>query len=153
MSFCLPLLLVIQLTVESCLHRVGHFTHVFLDEAGQATEPESLIPISFISERNGQVWAKAQIIHNIFKWINSLCAHPPLLLDSISWWPLSVGPGDQVQDGSCLWVRGVPAGTADGQPALLQTRQGLRPETGQRKSHTSKTVWHAAQEWSHCSFM
>lgn len=60
-------------------------------------------------------------------------------LDSISWWPLSVGPGDQVQDGSCLWVRGVPAGTADGQPALLQTRPGLRPETGQRNSHTSNT--------------
>lgn len=55
MSFCLSLLLVIQLTEGSCLHRVGHFTHVFLDEAGQATEPESLIPISFISERDGQV--------------------------------------------------------------------------------------------------
>uniref|UniRef100_A0A3Q3VQZ5 RNA helicase n=1 Tax=Mola mola TaxID=94237 RepID=A0A3Q3VQZ5_MOLML len=35
--------------------RVGHFTHFFLDEAGQATEPESLIPISFISERDGQI--------------------------------------------------------------------------------------------------
>ncbi|XP_029010608.1 RNA helicase Mov10l1 [Betta splendens] len=35
--------------------RVGHFTHVFLDEAGQATEPESLIPISLVSERDGQI--------------------------------------------------------------------------------------------------
>ncbi|XP_058500594.1 RNA helicase Mov10l1 [Solea solea] len=35
--------------------QVGHFTHVFLDEAGQATEPESLIPISLVSERNGQI--------------------------------------------------------------------------------------------------
>ncbi|XP_061578737.1 RNA helicase Mov10l1 [Cololabis saira] len=35
--------------------QVGHFTHMFLDEAGQATEPESLIPISFISERDGQI--------------------------------------------------------------------------------------------------
>lgn len=55
MSFCLSLLLVLRLTVGSCLNRVGHFTHVFLDEAGQATEPESRIPISFISERDGQV--------------------------------------------------------------------------------------------------
>uniref|UniRef100_A0AAQ5ZF66 RNA helicase n=1 Tax=Amphiprion ocellaris TaxID=80972 RepID=A0AAQ5ZF66_AMPOC len=35
--------------------QVGHFTHVFLDEAGQATEPESLIPISLVSERDGQI--------------------------------------------------------------------------------------------------
>ncbi|TNN76027.1 RNA helicase Mov10l1 [Liparis tanakae] len=35
--------------------QVGHFTHVFLDEAGQATEPESLIPMSFMSERDGQL--------------------------------------------------------------------------------------------------
>ncbi|XP_047452649.1 RNA helicase Mov10l1 [Mugil cephalus] len=35
--------------------QVGHFTHVFLDEASQATEPESLIPISLVSERDGQI--------------------------------------------------------------------------------------------------
>lgn len=35
--------------------RLGHFTHVILDEAGQASEPESLIPIGLISEVNGQV--------------------------------------------------------------------------------------------------
>ncbi|NXX82385.1 M10L1 helicase, partial [Urocolius indicus] len=35
--------------------RPGHFTHLFLDEAGQATEPESLIPIGLISEANGQI--------------------------------------------------------------------------------------------------
>ncbi|XP_030586906.1 LOW QUALITY PROTEIN: RNA helicase Mov10l1 [Archocentrus centrarchus] len=33
---------------------VGHFTHLFLDEAGQATEPESLIPMSLLSETDGQ---------------------------------------------------------------------------------------------------
>ncbi|KAF3688597.1 RNA helicase Mov10l1 [Channa argus] len=35
--------------------QVGHFTHVFLDEAGQATEPESLIPISCASAKDGQI--------------------------------------------------------------------------------------------------
>lgn len=70
---------------------------------------------------------------------SSLCS-----LDSTSWWPLSVGPSDQVQDRSCLWVRGVHAGKADGQPALLQTRLGLQPETSQRNIHMSKTVWHTA---------
>uniref|UniRef100_A0A8V5FQ25 Uncharacterized protein n=1 Tax=Melopsittacus undulatus TaxID=13146 RepID=A0A8V5FQ25_MELUD len=34
---------------------LGHFTHVILDEAGQVTEPESLIPIGLISEANGQI--------------------------------------------------------------------------------------------------
>ncbi|XP_055011707.1 RNA helicase Mov10l1 [Boleophthalmus pectinirostris] len=35
--------------------QVGHFTHVFLDEAGQAMEPEALIPISLVSEKDGQI--------------------------------------------------------------------------------------------------
>ncbi|CAL9696558.1 unnamed protein product [Knipowitschia caucasica] len=35
--------------------QVGHFTHIFLDEAGQATEPEALIPISLVSEVDGQI--------------------------------------------------------------------------------------------------
>lgn len=38
-----------------CVFSVGHFTHVFVDEAGQATEPESLIPLSLLSETSGQV--------------------------------------------------------------------------------------------------
>lgn len=40
---------------DLCVFRVGHFTHVFLDEAGQATEPETLIPLSLLSETSGQV--------------------------------------------------------------------------------------------------
>ncbi|XP_058046260.1 RNA helicase Mov10l1 [Ahaetulla prasina] len=35
--------------------RFGHFTHVFVDEAGQANEPESLIPLGLISEVTGQI--------------------------------------------------------------------------------------------------
>uniref|UniRef100_A0A670JAI5 RNA helicase Mov10l1 n=1 Tax=Podarcis muralis TaxID=64176 RepID=A0A670JAI5_PODMU len=35
--------------------RLGHFTHAFLDEAGQASEPESLIPLGLISEVSGQI--------------------------------------------------------------------------------------------------
>ncbi|XP_077025339.1 RNA helicase Mov10l1 isoform X2 [Tamandua tetradactyla] len=35
--------------------RVGHFTHVFVDEAGQASEPECLIPLGLISDLNGQI--------------------------------------------------------------------------------------------------
>ncbi|XP_070611484.1 RNA helicase Mov10l1 isoform X2 [Erythrolamprus reginae] len=35
--------------------RFGHFTHVFVDEAGQANEPESLIPLGLISEVSGQI--------------------------------------------------------------------------------------------------
>jgi len=41
--------------VYVCFFRVGHFTHVFVDEAGQATEPETLIPLSLLSEASGQV--------------------------------------------------------------------------------------------------
>ncbi|KAM7257595.1 hypothetical protein ACFE04_013336 [Oxalis oulophora] len=31
--------------------RHGHFSHIFLDEAGQATEPESMIPIAHLSRK------------------------------------------------------------------------------------------------------
>lgn len=32
-----------------------HFTHIFLDEAGHAVEPEALIPISGLLPRSGQL--------------------------------------------------------------------------------------------------
>ncbi|XP_033018750.1 RNA helicase Mov10l1 [Lacerta agilis] len=35
--------------------RLGHFTHAFVDEAGQASEPECLIPLGLISEVSGQI--------------------------------------------------------------------------------------------------
>lgn len=35
--------------------RIGHFTHAFVDEAGQASEPECLIPIGLMSEVSGQI--------------------------------------------------------------------------------------------------
>ena len=34
---------------------IGHFSHVFVDEAGQATEPECLVPISLLAGTHGQV--------------------------------------------------------------------------------------------------
>ncbi|XP_050412880.1 RNA helicase Mov10l1 isoform X1 [Patella vulgata] len=35
--------------------KVGHFTHAFVDEAGQATEPECLIPLGLVSGADGQI--------------------------------------------------------------------------------------------------
>ncbi|XP_077002970.1 RNA helicase Mov10l1-like [Tamandua tetradactyla] len=35
--------------------RTGHFTHVFVDEAGQACEPECLIPLGLMSSTKGQI--------------------------------------------------------------------------------------------------
>eukprot|EP00062_Callorhinchus_milii_P006769 gi/632947662/ref/XP_007889162.1/ PREDICTED: putative helicase Mov10l1 isoform X2 [Callorhinchus milii] len=35
--------------------RTGHFTHVFVDESGQASEPECLIPLLLVSEKDGQI--------------------------------------------------------------------------------------------------
>lgn len=41
--------------LEHLCSRVGHFTHVFVDEAGQASEPECLIPLGLMSDVSGQV--------------------------------------------------------------------------------------------------
>ncbi|XP_071451621.1 probable RNA helicase armi [Hetaerina americana] len=37
----------------------GHFTHIFLDEAGQATEPEALIPLGYLSTSAEIGWGQA----------------------------------------------------------------------------------------------
>uniref|UniRef100_K1R4Y5 RNA helicase n=1 Tax=Magallana gigas TaxID=29159 RepID=K1R4Y5_MAGGI len=42
-------------TLYMCGIKAGHFTHVFVDEAGQATEPECLIAVNMAAEENCQV--------------------------------------------------------------------------------------------------
>lgn len=42
-----------RLVLTDCFK--DHFTHIFLDEAGHAVEPEALIPISGLLPRNGQL--------------------------------------------------------------------------------------------------
>ncbi|XP_076298208.1 putative RNA helicase armitage isoform X2 [Lasioglossum baleicum] len=53
-----------RITIGTCialgiLHNIGfphgHFTHVLIDEAGQATEPEIMIPLNFTHSDHGQV--------------------------------------------------------------------------------------------------
>ena len=41
---------------------VGHFTRVFVDEAGQATEPECLTPIGLLAGTDRQVFNKFCIV-------------------------------------------------------------------------------------------
>lgn len=49
-------IIVMTCTMSGCLHahglKAGHFTHIFVDEAGQATEPQSLIPVGFAGGRH-----------------------------------------------------------------------------------------------------
>ncbi|KAJ8245605.1 hypothetical protein GJAV_G00272540 [Gymnothorax javanicus] len=62
--------------------RVGHFTHVFIDEAGQATEPEALIPLGLLSERDGQMvlagdlgsWAGGEVSAGLGVWAGRVAA-------------------------------------------------------------------------------
>lgn len=53
-----------KITVSTCsstgvLHSMGfprgHFSHIFVDEAGQASEPEVMIPVSFLDKYDGQI--------------------------------------------------------------------------------------------------
>lgn len=53
-----------RITIGTCIavgvmHNMGfppgHFSHVLVDEAGQATEPEIMIPLNFIHSESGQV--------------------------------------------------------------------------------------------------
>lgn len=53
-----------RITVGTCialglLHNMGfprgHFTHILVDEAGQATEPEIMVPLNFVHSSYGQV--------------------------------------------------------------------------------------------------
>ena len=40
----------------------GHFTHIFIDEAGQAVEPETLIPLAGIFESDVNVIDGGQVV-------------------------------------------------------------------------------------------
>lgn len=33
----------------------GHFSHIIVDEAGQASEPEVLTPLTFLDKLSGQI--------------------------------------------------------------------------------------------------
>lgn len=46
---------------------VGHFTRVFIDEVGQATEPECLIPLGLLAGTVGQVQYTVRLILYIKK--------------------------------------------------------------------------------------
>lgn len=46
---------------------VGHFTHVFVDEAGQATEPECLIPLGLLAGTDRQVWVQVRV--QVWVWV------------------------------------------------------------------------------------
>lgn len=48
--------------------RVGHFTHVFVDEAGQASEPECLIPLGLVSDVSGQVRPCCAVLLSAPSW-------------------------------------------------------------------------------------
>ena len=49
---------------------VGHFSHVIVDEAGQATEPECLLPLALLAQSSGQVRGVAS---GCGKWACLLC--------------------------------------------------------------------------------
>ena len=43
-----------------------HFTHLFIDEAGHATEPEAIIPLAKILSKKGQMVLAGGLISSIF---------------------------------------------------------------------------------------
>ncbi len=113
-----------------CVFSVGHFTHVFLDEAGQATEPESLIPLSLLSESSGQVRASRACVEALVTadCFTSLWVSPT---DRAGRRPQAAGAGGEVQAGRCVWTRCVSAGETDGNAALQLQRGRIQPPAGQ----------------------
>ncbi len=56
------------------LHRlglgVGHFSHVIVDEAGQATEPECLLPLAMLAQSTtGQVGG---VVSRMWAWLSKV---------------------------------------------------------------------------------
>ncbi|KAM9229282.1 RNA helicase Mov10l1 [Dugong dugon] len=98
--------------------RVGHFTHVFVDEAGQASEPECLIPLGLISDVNGQGALRqaargppALLMNHLASFLpTSVCAHLlswvlPSASSSLMLCPQIVLAGDPMQLGPVIKSR------------------------------------------------
>nr|XP_014351818.1 PREDICTED: putative helicase Mov10l1 [Latimeria chalumnae] len=86
--------------------RIGHFTHVFVDEAGQATEPECLIPLVMVSEENGQVCMC--ILFQVTKLVKNYRSHAVLLnLPSELFYDkeLKVCGDESVVNALCKWEK------------------------------------------------
>ena len=59
---------------------VGHFSHVIVDEAGQATEPEALLSATLLSNTTGQVFTPPYLLPHLPHLLLLLCSLPHQLV-------------------------------------------------------------------------